>query len=289
MLDPYTGDVADKLFTAVDNRGLSGEFTYYRGTAGHIFQWPVPDDLGRHYEAGYQRIPETVSDLEEMAKGDAYRLDLIKKLKTHGKFLEIGPWIGLVAYSAKVAGFQVSALEMSPECVDLMKRAGINARQTDDPAVTLKAENQQYDVVGLWHSIEHMPKPWELIEAAANAVAPGGVLVIAAPNPLSAQMRVLRDKWLHLDAPRHLHLLPASAYEEIGKQAGLETVECTTNDHLGVILDRDGWAYEAHRRVGNLPILRTISRYLLRDRLAAKHRQPGEFDGAGFTLTMMRP
>lgn len=291
MLDPMTGEPAEFLFAARDNRGHPGAFNYYRGTGGHVFIEAAPATLGEHYRGGYQAIPTSEAELATLAKGDAYRLDLVKRLVPRGRFLEIGPWVGLVAYSALKAGYDVSALEMSAQCVELMNSVGIKAVQTDDPAATLAGTRGDggYDVIGLWHSIEHMAEPWKLIGTAAALVNPGGVLIIAAPNPQSAQFRVLGRHWLHLDAPRHLHLLTIGQYEAIGARHGLVTVEKTTDDQLGRNLDLHGWVHEAHRRVRHIPILKALARRVWRRGMERRHRRPGTLDGAGFTLVMRRP
>ena len=287
--DPLSGDPATFLFTAQDNRGIAGRFDYYRGTDDHVFIAAIPDNLGDHYVGGYQDIPTSEHGLARLACGDAYRLDSFRGLVPNGSFLEIGTWIGLVSYSAVKAGYEVSALEKDRRCVDLMRRVGINAVQTDDPATTLIDSGQTYDVIGLWHSIEHISEPWALIEAAAHAINAGGVLVIAAPNPKSAQLRATGVHWYGLDAPRHLHLLPLETYEKIGERSGLVTVTKTTDDHLGFLLERDGWNFELARRFRNIPVLRSLVRLPLWRMLAHAYRRRGELDGAGFTLVMQRP
>ncbi len=294
-IDPMTGEPAEFLFTAVDNRGLSGEFDYYRN-GDHVFIGDVPHDLDRHYAGGYQAIPKTKDELAALAKGDAYRMKLISRFVPKGRFLEIGPWIGLVAYSAYEDGYDVSVLEMNADCCELLSRVSdgaITTIQTADPAETLTMRGETYDAIGLWHAIEHVPRPWDVIDAAAKALNPGGVLLIAAPNPESAQLRTIGKHWLHLDAPRHLHLVPLRTFEEIGARNGLTTVLRTTDDTLGQILDDDGWAYEMNRRLNPVPVLRKIQRFPLY-RIAArllrrKDSSEREGDGAGFTLVMQRP
>jgi 2-polyprenyl-3-methyl-5-hydroxy-6-metoxy-1,4-benzoquinol methylase len=289
LVDPYTHEPARFLFTATDNRGHPGTFDYWEGTDGHVFISEIPSDLDRHYEGGYQKIPEDEEELAKVAREDAYRLDRIRELVPKGRFLEIGPWIGLTSYSAVQAGYDVSVLEMNQDCVDLLNRSRINATQTSDPANTLRASGERYDVIGLWHSIEHIPQPWEMIAAAAAAVSPGGLLVVAAPNPHSAQLRQFGKHWLHLDAPRHLHLLPVEMIEKIAAEQGLVTVERTSDDQLGELLDRFGWRFELHRRVRRIFGLRALAYRLLWRHLKRKHRKPGTLDGAAYTLMMMRP
>lgn len=287
--DPLSGETAQFLFTARDNRGIPGSFDYYRGPGDHVFIGEIPANLGDHYAGGYQPIPVDEAELAVASRQDAYRLDPVRALVPEGRFLEIGTWIGLVSYSALKAGYEVSALEKDQRCVDLMRGAGIHAVQSDDPATTLAQSSETYDVVGLWHSIEHIPEPWRLIETAARAVRPGGILVVAAPNPRSAQLRATGAEWYGLDAPRHLHLIPLETYEAIGERNGLSTVEKTTDDHLGFLLERDGWNFELSRRFRGIPLLRSLVRLPLWRLLARRHRRDGRLDGAGFTLIMQRP
>lgn len=286
MQCPHCHRHADFLFEARDlNRGHAGAFKYYRGPCGLVFIGKVPENLSQYYEGGYQSIPGDEYELAQAAKHEQYRLKPILERVKEGSFLEIGPWIGLTAYSARKAGFAVSALELNQDCVDLMRRSGIDAVQTDDPARTLSGIDRQFDVVALWHSIEHLPRPWEVIDAAARKVAPGGVLFVAAPNPESAQMRVYKDRWFHLDAPRHLYFLSADLVQDISEQAGLTLVDKNTDDKLGRILERDGWWQALHHHLP-VPGLRRIYKTIVGGYLQRRHRKPDDFGGAGFSIIM---
>jgi SAM-dependent methyltransferase len=284
-----TGEPAQFLFEARDNRGLPGNFAYWAAPNGHIFLDPVPEDLGRHYAGGYQPIPRDEAELARAAKADDYRLETIQQLKPRGSFLEIGPWIGLTAYSALKRGYEVSVFEREQACVDLLNRCGIAAVQTADPAEALRNCPRTFDIIGLWHSIEHLPKPWEVVEAAAQALKPGGLLVIAAPNPESAQFLALGKNWLHLDAPRHLHFLPISVVEAIAAEQGLVTVDCTTDDKLGLMIDEHGWRWEVNRHIGRGFGFRSIVCGLLWRLLRRRYRTLGALDGASYTVIMMNP
>jgi SAM-dependent methyltransferase len=288
-IEPISGEAAKYLLNAADNRGLPGTFHYWRGRNGHVFLDPIPADLDRYYAEGYQPIPQDEAALAEVARDDAYRLDPIKRIKPGGSFLEIGPWIGRVAYSAKLAGYAVSVLERDGDCVDLLRRAGIDSIHSVDPAETLAKLGRTFDVIGLWHSIEHLPRPWEVITAAARALNPGGLLVVAAPNPDSAQFRLFGKHWVHLDAPRHIHLLPIGVIESIAAKEGLVTLERTTDDQLAREIDTYGLNFEVRRRklrVGDLPL--RVNHLLNR---AMRWLTPGSgpLGGGGYTIIMQRP
>ena len=288
-IDPISGQPARFLLSARDNRGLPGTFHYWRAANGHIFLDPIPADLDAYYAEGYQPIPKDETELAEAAKGDAYRLDPIRRLKPGGTFLEIGPWIGRVAYSAKQAGYAVSVLERDGDCVDLLRRCGIDAIQSTDPAETLGTLGRTFDVIGLWHSIEHLPRPWEVIAAAARALNPGGLLVVAAPNPDSAQFRLFGKHWVHLDAPRHIHFLPIALIESIAANEGLISTLRTTDDPLAREIDTYGLNFEVRRRKlrsKDLPL--RLNQWLNR---AIRSLTPGggSLGGGGYTVIMQRP
>jgi len=72
----------------------------------------------------------------------------------------------------------------------------------------------EWAAVILWHSLEHLREPAAGLDRARELLAPGGLLVVAVPNRDSWQARILGDRWLALDLPRHLMHLPSGALLE---------------------------------------------------------------------------
>jgi SAM-dependent methyltransferase len=96
------------------------------------------------------------------------------------------------------------------------------------------------NAIALWHVLEHVDRPAELLAAAAAALVPGGVLVVATPNLGSLQFRLLGARWPHVDAPRHLALVPLATLEQRMTELGLEREAVTTADPAGEY-DAFGW------------------------------------------------
>jgi SAM-dependent methyltransferase len=67
-------------------------------------------------------------------------------------------------------------------------------------------ENQhRFDCVTLWHVLEHLDDPVDLLSRLRAHLKPGGVVLAAVPNFGSWQSRFTGSSWLHLDIPRHLY------------------------------------------------------------------------------------
>jgi 2-polyprenyl-3-methyl-5-hydroxy-6-metoxy-1,4-benzoquinol methylase len=76
---------------------------------------------------------------------------------------------------------------------------GINLNSNID----LLSENK-YDVITLWHVLEHLPNLEEQIEKIIALLNENGVLIIAVPNFNSFDAKYYKNYWAAFDVPRHL-------------------------------------------------------------------------------------
>ena len=68
-----------------------------------------------------------------------------------------------------------------------------------------------FDVVTMWHSLEHVHRPLAILREAYQLLVPGGRLVVATPNIESLPFYWFGPSWFGLDLPRHLtHFTPKS-------------------------------------------------------------------------------
>jgi SAM-dependent methyltransferase len=66
-----------------------------------------------------------------------------------------------------------------------------------------------FDVVTMWHSLEHVHDPLAVLREARRVHVPGGRLIAAVPNIESLPFYVFGRSWFGLDLPRHLtHFSP---------------------------------------------------------------------------------
>lgn len=240
---PICGAEAGAEITAGDeNRRCSAEVFIYAECpdCGTIFLTNPPPDLGHYYETDYYEIPST-DRLTAIASRDRNKIAIVNRFAPGKRLLEIGPAFGVFAFRAKQAGYAVDAVEMDERCCAFLRDGiGVGVTRSDAPHETI-GDLPPHDVIALWHVLEHLPDVAALIGAAATNLAPGGILVIATPNPDAAQFRLMRRHWPHLDAPRHLALIPAETLERLGEKNGLKSLFLTTDDADARSWNRFGW------------------------------------------------
>ncbi|MEA2149995.1 MAG: hypothetical protein QOD69_1825 [Solirubrobacteraceae bacterium] len=288
---PLCAGTTQRAFVTRDrNRAVDTEaFEYRRCLAcGTLHLRNVPADLGRFYPSEYFARP-TIEQLRELGRGpERYRIEILRRHVEAGRVVEVGPGDGIFAVQALDAGFDVSAIEMDPAaCEHLRSMLGIEVVESAAPEEALGAL-APVRAVAAWHVLEHVPEPWALVDAAAAALEPGGVLVIATPNPAAFGLRVLGGRWPHVDAPRHLFLIPHTALVARARDAGLEPVALTHADPGGRHWNAFGWHY-ALRRPGMLAPLDHAARHA--GRAIAAALAPVErrgMRGAAYTLVLRK-
>jgi hypothetical protein len=141
----------------------------------------------------------------------------------------------------------------------------------------------------MWQVIEHLPNPWEVFEAAVRHLEPGGAIIVGTPNPDALQFRLLGRYWAHLDAPRHLFLIPAQTLQRKARELGLRHILTTTSDPPGRHWNRFGWEYALRRFPGRNPstvLTRALSLLLT---TAVRPIETRGLAGATYTSLFMRP
>lgn len=289
---PLCGGATAPAFATPDrNRALSSQRFRYRRCedCGTLHLQNVPADLAAFYPAEYFALP-TIEQLRAQAAGhEGYRMQIVARHVSGGRLVEIGPGSGNFAIQALDAGFDVAAVEADPgACRHLRETLGIEVVQSTAPHEALAALGPA-DAVVAWHVIEHVGEPRALLEAAAASLRPGGVLVLATPNPRAFGLRLLGGRWPHVDAPRHLFLLSHQALIAHARTLGLEPVQLTATDPGGLHWNAFSWHW----------LLRRPRPSALRDNLAnlagrviAAALAPierGGLRGAAYTLVLRKP
>ena len=129
------------------------------------------------------------------------RLGFVKSILQPGKgkrLLDIGCGDGSFLLAAKEAGWEVAGTELNPKPA---RDAGLEVAE----GIEEIAQEDRFDCITMWHTLEHMRDIRSTIARIGLLLRPDGSLIIAVPDNGGFQAKLFRDKWIHIDVPRHLH------------------------------------------------------------------------------------
>jgi SAM-dependent methyltransferase len=181
------------------------------GTAQTLPQ-PAEDSLGQFYPPSYYPTggyaPAYYAGT--IRPSQQAKLSIVRRFRSSGTLLDVGCGAGFFVREASDAGFAAEGVEFSREAVEFGRKEG-GVRLTQGDLLSSEFPENTYDVVTLWHVLEHLPRPVETLKKIRTLLKRGGILVIAVPNFGSLQARLFRDRWYHLEVPRHLfHFTPGA-------------------------------------------------------------------------------
>lgn len=133
----------------------------------------------------------------------------IDKVST-GKILDIGAGTGDFLLAAKQRGWEISGAEPNTNARELAFKKGIGLEESTAPF-----PDHSFDVITMWHVLEHVPDPGEQIKELNRLLKPDGLLIIAVPNFKSHDAQKYGEHWAAYDVPRHLYHFSPSAIEKI--------------------------------------------------------------------------
>jgi ubiquinone/menaquinone biosynthesis C-methylase UbiE len=145
----------------------------------------------------------------------------------------------------------------SGELIRLLRRIGFSNLTGIDPLISKESYNskglrilkrylhmldEQFDLVMLHHSFEHMPDPHSVFSQLYRVMSPGANLLIRTPVVPSYAWNQYGVDWVQLDAPRHLFIYSVKSMMWLSEKVGLSL--------LNVQFDSTGfqlWGSEQYR------------------------------------------
>ena len=136
-----------------------------------------------------------------------------------GRLLDFGCGGGSFLARMHRQAWQVTGVDVSTAAVHRIRtELGLRALVGTLPHPDLRPAT--FDVITMWHSLEHVHAPLDVLREANRLLVSGGRLVVAVPNIDSLPFRWFGSSWYGLDLPRHLtHFAPWTLHAML-EQAG---------------------------------------------------------------------
>ena len=118
--------------------------------------------------------------------------------------LDIGCGTGDLLKLAEKQNWKVSGVEPNEEARALAQNKITDSNKIVSDLKDLINMSNQFDVITMWHVLEHVPNLDDYIDTIKKLLKPNGVLVVAVPNHKSFDANHYKEFWAAFDVPRHL-------------------------------------------------------------------------------------
>lgn len=168
---------------------------------------PVPKNLADYYKSedyiSHTDSKKSVLDKVYQAVKNITikrKLKLINSFQTSSKnILDVGAGTGDFLKVCQNNSWNVLGVEPSLDARNIAAKKGINLHEN-----VSEIKNIQFDVIALWHVLEHVENLSEYISTLHNLLSDTGRLIIAVPNFKSDDAKHYKEFWAAFDVPRHL-------------------------------------------------------------------------------------
>jgi ubiquinone/menaquinone biosynthesis C-methylase UbiE len=148
------------------------------------------------------------------------KLKLINSQSQKGRILDIGAGVGDFLAVAKNDGWKTIGIEPSEKAKEIAKTKGVSFVEE-----LSQLENNSFDVITMWHVLEHVPNLENQIAELKRLIKPNGTIIIAVPNFKSFDAKYYGKFWAAFDVPIHFWHFSKIAIEKLFSVQNLQLVK----------------------------------------------------------------
>lgn len=220
---PICNSSENELYKTVKDYTLSQEnFNITKcNHCSFLFTNPRPDtkSLGAYYKSDdyishTNKSNSPINLIYKLARTQTLRwkFNLINKNKTK-TILDYGCGTGHFLNYCSKKGLEINGFEP-----DIDARAIAKETLGDKIFSSTNEIKKTYDVITLWHVLEHIPDLNNVVSWLKNHLSKKGKLIIAVPNPDSYDANYFKEYWAAYDVPRHLYHFTKNTLSELANK-----------------------------------------------------------------------
>ncbi|MGK0254615.1 MAG: 2-polyprenyl-3-methyl-5-hydroxy-6-metoxy-1,4-benzoquinol methylase [Mariniflexile sp.] len=222
-------------FLEVKDHSVSGEnFQLIENLEyGFLETTPQPslESIPDYYKSeDYISHTDSKRNLFEIVYHLVRKISLKQKLKlintstsTQKNLLDVGCGTGDFLRVAKQNHWSVSGIEPNKQARQIANNKTDNSVFAIEHLLKFQAES--FDVISLWHVLEHLPNLEEHIQVFKKLLKPNGTLIIAVPNYKSYDAEYYQEFWAAYDVPRHLWHFNKDSISKLVSKVSMEVVK----------------------------------------------------------------
>ncbi|WP_245566876.1 class I SAM-dependent methyltransferase [Christiangramia portivictoriae] len=197
---------AEIILKCKDHLVSQESFSIREAEPGILCTYPIPENLAVYYESenyiSHTDSNETLQDrIYQYIKSKMFsrKAQWIEQETAGCKLLDYGAGTGDFLNFMQNRNWNVVGVEPNENARSLALEKGIGVKSELD-----ELENTKFDVITLWHVLEHIPNYKEILTKLKSRLNKNGLLVIAVPNYKSYDAFYYQSHWAAWDVPRHL-------------------------------------------------------------------------------------
>ncbi|MEQ9377778.1 MAG: class I SAM-dependent methyltransferase [Imperialibacter sp.] len=216
-------------FTIVTCRICDHKYTYFLVNVS---------EEGIYRDERYRVIDNRNSIFDKMLSFEYNRVvgKIKKRYGSEPAVLDFGSGKGKFLSLCKEAGFRTNGVETSEPRADFARK--FYQLEIDSSYYSKgKLLGAPFDVISLFHVLEHLNKPHDLFtNLISDNLIRGGLVVVEVPNIDSWQSKWAGKNWLQLDVPRHINHFSQDSIISLIESCGLRPVEISYfSSHVGLL------------------------------------------------------
>ena len=160
-----------------------------------------------------------------------FRFQLISRIKSSGNLLDVGCGEGAFLKFFHKANWKISGIEINPQVAKIAHKVS-KAQIYTQPAEKVKLRPSFFDVVTLWHVLEHFINPKVALKKITNSIKPGGFLIIEVPQGQAMYRKIFGPSWQLLIPGQHLYFWSQQSLTNLLQSLGYRIVKVS---YLGIV------------------------------------------------------
>jgi SAM-dependent methyltransferase len=194
---------------------------------------PSEKNLPDYYHSeDYISHTDSKRNLLEIAYQLVKQFSLKRKVKLvtrvnqgQGRILDVGCGTGDFLQACEQKGWSIAGIEPNEKARQLAStKTNFNDYQRTVEEL-IESNPGSFDVITMWHVLEHVPNLADFIDKIKSLLKPNGVLVVAVPNFKSWDAKHYNSYWAAYDVPRHLWHFSRKSMERIFSEFDMKILE----------------------------------------------------------------
>ncbi len=223
VLNAVDYTVSKEIFAIWECSECTLRFTQDVPDSAHIGPYYKSEDYISHTNTSRGLINKIYQAVRHRTIRNKRRLIERTSGLSDGNLLDIGCGVGTFLHAMKEGGWNVTGLEPDAEARKIASQLYNLEVQEIEKLDQLPAAT--YDVITLWHVLEHVHQLHDYIDKLKQLLKPGGTLLIAVPNYTSKDAETYGPYWAAYDVPRHLYHFSPKSINRLMTQHTMQVTE----------------------------------------------------------------